>query len=107
MLSILSRIGTRRVVGSCIVQQPLRENINYHLFNRSHNFFQSIYLQTAGHKTSSTATKRFIKTGSGNLKYKHAGKKHLNKHKGHARLKNLSQNGTLTGNWLKKMKLIL
>lgn len=89
--------------------QSLREinKNNNHINNISNTFFQSIFLQVAGHKTSSTASKRFIKTGSGNLKYKHAGKKHLNRHKGHSRLKNLSQNGTLTGNWLKKMKLIL
>lgn len=77
----------------------------------ANNFVNSIVLpfgpSIRGHKTSSTASKRFLKTGSGNLKYKHACKKHLNKHKGHSRLKNLSQNGTLTGNWLKKMKLIL
>ena len=61
----------------------------------------------AGHKTQTSAKKRFIVTGSGNIKYKHAGKKHLNGHKSHARLKALGQTGILHGTWEKKMRAIL
>jgi ribosomal protein L35 len=69
--------------------------------------FLNQIIQTAGHKTSSTASKRFIRMGSGALKYAHAGKKHLNRDKRQARLKRLSATGILKGVWLKKMNKIL
>ena len=41
-------------------------------------------------KTNRSAAKRYELTGSGKLRHKRAGKKHLNEHKGASRLRSLS-----------------
>ena len=69
--------------------------------------FTSQTMQTMSHKTSKTAAKRFIVTKSGNLKYGHAGKAHLNRTKSRTRLHRLNGFATLKGTWLKKMKRLL
>ena len=84
--------------------EPHRILPNFNSIVRAPSFLLTL---SAGHKTSSTASKRFIKTGNGGLKYAHAGKKHLNRCKGKVRLTSLGARGHLQGTWLKKMKRIL
>jgi ribosomal protein L35 len=81
--------------------------INKEKFVLVPNISYKFGLLVAGHKTSSTASKRFIRTPSGNLKYGHAGKKHLNRGKGRKRLRRLGKMSVLEGVWLKKMLKIL
>lgn len=66
-----------------------------------------LLMSVRGVKTKKAAAKRFIKTGSGNLKYGHAGKRHLTSHKSKDRKRRLNKLGQLEGVWKKKMMKIL
>jgi len=66
-----------------------------------------MFMPVRGVKTKKAAAKRFIKTGSGNLKYGHAGKRHLTSHKSKDRKRRLNKMGILDGVWKKKMMKIL
>ena len=66
-----------------------------------------LFMSVRGVKTKKAAAKRFIKTGSGNLKYGHAGKRHLTSHKSKDRKRRLNKLGQLEGVWKKKMMKIL
>ena len=67
----------------------------------------ALFMPLRGVKTKKAAAKRFIKTGSGNLKYGHAGKRHLTSHKSKDRKRRLNKLGILDGVWKKKMMKIL
>lgn len=72
------------------------------------SLFATIFVPSRGIKTKKAAAKRFIKTGSGHLKYGHAGKRHLTSHKKKDRKRRLNCKGLLEGVWAKKMmKLVV
>mmetsp|Transcript_392 Transcript_392/g.401 ORF Transcript_392/g.401 Transcript_392/m.401 type:complete len:147 (-) Transcript_392:107-547(-) len=58
-------------------------------------------------KTKKSAAKRFIITGKGKLKYKRAGKSHLNAHKSRVRINRLNVMGILKGRLAKNMRKLL
>lgn len=58
-------------------------------------------------KTKKSVSKRFLRCGKTGLRYKHAGKSHLNTMKSRKRKLRLTQRGKLTGTNLKNMNRML